>query len=299
MRMKIEILLLTLLFIGHLSFGFTSDTLTKGDQHTLVAMRLIGHRILHAVGDSTSLVRPVVKNGDQYKVTFDTEFSFLPDSVRPIIDKVISENGISRNYVVEFVTCDSNLIVHSYMVGETVDLPACQGRPLGSECYELFITLVDDEYGESAMLEPMTIVHEKEGISDKWLVLFILLFVSMIGVIMFLISQKSGKNADPNVIKIGEFLFNKRNMELSIHNSKIELTSKEADLLQLLSESANDTVERDDILRQVWGDEGDYVGRTLDVFISKLRKKLEADSNVKIINIRGIGYRLVLNGQDD
>ena len=84
-------------------------------------------------------------------------------------------------------------------------------------------------------------------------------------------------------------------MELTIHDNKIELTSKEADLLQLLSESANDTVERDDILKEVWGDDGDYVGRTLDVFISKLRKKLEADSNVRIVNIRGIGYKLILN----
>ena len=55
----------------------------------------------------------------------------------------------------------------------------------------------------------------------------------------------------------------------------------------------NTTVERDVILNMVWGDEGDYVGRTLDVFISKLRKKLEADSSVKIVNIRGVGYKLV------
>ena len=69
----------------------------------------------------------------------------------------------------------------------------------------------------------------------------------------------------------------------------------ESDLLLLLYNEANQTVERDVILSKVWGDEGDYVGRTLDVFISKLRKKLEADPNVKIVNIRGIGYKLVLN----
>ena len=53
-------------------------------------------------------------------------------------------------------------------------------------------------------------------------------------------------------------------------------------------------MEREKILATVWGDEGDYVGRTLDVFVSKLRKKLEADANVRIVNIRGVGYRLVL-----
>jgi DNA-binding response OmpR family regulator len=57
-------------------------------------------------------------------------------------------------------------------------------------------------------------------------------------------------------------------------------------------------VERDEILNKVWGDDGDYVGRTLDVFISKLRKKLEADACVKIVNIRGVGYKLVVDVQE-
>lgn len=281
----------------HSARAFTSDTLTKSDQHTLVTMRMIGHQILHSVGDSTSLVKPITKNGDQYKISFASEFGFLPDNITPIIDSLIAANGISKNYVVEFASCDSGLIVHSYMVGESVDLGACQGRPITADCYDLFITLVDDEYGESAMSEPMVVMDgdENAGTGINWLTIFILVIAALLGLILYLISQKSGKNEDPNVIKIGEFLFNKRNMELSIHDSKIELTSKEADLLQMLSESANDTVERDDILKQVWGDEGDYVGRTLDVFISKLRKKLEADSNVRIVNIRGIGYKLILN----
>ncbi|MEM7657278.1 MAG: helix-turn-helix domain-containing protein, partial [Bacteroidota bacterium] len=61
----------------------------------------------------------------------------------------------------------------------------------------------------------------------------------------------------------------------------------------LLHRSVNQTLERDQILKEVWGNENGYVGRTLDVFISKLRKKLAADPNLKIINVRGVGYRLV------
>jgi DNA-binding response OmpR family regulator len=74
----------------------------------------------------------------------------------------------------------------------------------------------------------------------------------------------------------------------------IELTSKESELLNLLYASANETVERDIILNKVWGDEGDYVGRTLDVYISKLRKKLGNDASIQIKNIRGIGYKLII-----
>ena len=54
-------------------------------------------------------------------------------------------------------------------------------------------------------------------------------------------------------------------------------------------------MEREVLLNKVWGDQGDYVGRTLDVFISKLRKKLEADPHVKIVSIRGVGYKMVID----
>ena len=80
----------------------------------------------------------------------------------------------------------------------------------------------------------------------------------------------------------------------STEKEKTELSSKEADLLMLLYSSLNQTLERETILNKVWGDEGDYVGRTLDVFISKLRKKLEQDPEIKIVNVRGVGYKMVI-----
>jgi DNA-binding response OmpR family regulator len=102
------------------------------------------------------------------------------------------------------------------------------------------------------------------------------------------------KNDNPNSISLGIYQFNKVSMELSLQNKQLELSSKEAELLNLLLSSANSTVEREHMLKTVWGDEGNYIGRTLDVFISKLRKKLEGDANIKIVNIRGIGYKLVV-----
>lgn len=56
----------------------------------------------------------------------------------------------------------------------------------------------------------------------------------------------------------------------------------------------NETLERELLLNAIWSDEGSYIGRTLDVYISKLRKKLECDEKIKILNVRGIGYRLVI-----
>lgn len=81
---------------------------------------------------------------------------------------------------------------------------------------------------------------------------------------------------------------------MEFDGKKVELSGKESELLSLLYNHKNETLERDEILAFVWKDEGAYVGRTLDVFISKLRKKLSADQAIKILNIRGVGYRLVI-----
>jgi len=64
----------------------------------------------------------------------------------------------------------------------------------------------------------------------------------------------------------------------------------------LLHASANSITERDVILNAVWGEDGDYAGGTLDVFILKLRKKLETDESLTIVNIRGVRYKLIVNG---
>jgi DNA-binding response OmpR family regulator len=102
-------------------------------------------------------------------------------------------------------------------------------------------------------------------------------------------------SADPDILLIGDTVFDQKNMTLLHAGEKIELSSKESDLLALLFTNVNRTIEREYMLKVVWGDEGDYVGRTLDVFVSRLRKKLEPDQRVKIVNIRGIGYKFIVN----
>ena len=106
--------------------------------------------------------------------------------------------------------------------------------------------------------------------------------------------KKRKLKVNTDTIKIGEYLYDAKNMLLIRKEKTIELTSKESELLNVLYESVNETVERDIILNKVWGDEGDYVGRTLDVYISKLRKKLESDASIQLKNIRGIGYKLII-----
>jgi len=81
---------------------------------------------------------------------------------------------------------------------------------------------------------------------------------------------------------------------LTSNGSVSELTKKEAELLRLLFIHQNNVLEREIALKLVWGENDYFLGRSMDVFISKLRKKLSKDPTIKIVNIRSVGYKLII-----
>ncbi|MCB9190344.1 MAG: response regulator transcription factor [Flavobacteriales bacterium] len=95
-----------------------------------------------------------------------------------------------------------------------------------------------------------------------------------------------------NTYHIGEFEFEPVNLLLKHQSENKQLTQKESDVLKLLCQSMGDTVKRELILSSVWGNADYFTGRSLDVFISKLRKYLKADENIQIENVHGVGFRL-------
>ena len=187
----------------------------------------------------------------------------------------------------EFISCENEQTIYSFEFSniDSLDIVPCRTRDQEKACYAVLFTILDEF--------PSNEIVEKNSETDSSLILlFIFIALTFLTLLLYFLRKKSRIN--PNLVAIGKYQFDTRNMELLFEKKKIELTSKEADLLFLLHDSINVTVERDDILKSVWGDEGDYIGRTLDVYISKLRKKLEDDLKVKIVNIRGVGYKLVV-----
>lgn len=91
---------------------------------------------------------------------------------------------------------------------------------------------------------------------------------------------------------IGRYQFDLLNYELSIDNDKKKLTKKEAELLKVLAEHRDQVIEREIIGNMIWGDDSYFVGRSMDVFITKLRKYLSKDENISINNVHGVGFRL-------
>src|SRR5690554_5536536 len=94
------------------------------------------------------------------------------------------------------------------------------------------------------------------------------------------------------MFKIGSFTYNPDNFQLSRGKIKKSLTKKEAGVLKLLCEHKNKVIERELITNMVWGDDSYFVGRSLDVFITRLRKHLADDESVNIANVHGVGFRL-------
>lgn len=266
-------------------------------------MRMIGHEILLCLGDQESRVLPVEKmeelyGADSYRISFEREFGFEPSDVVTVVDRVMTEAGITNHYFVEVQQCETKEMVYSYEINDMIEpeLSVCFGRILPPDCYSLIITLLDDNNLIFNQSNPSTLTSSatlKANLLKSALVIIAML--SMVGLIGFLIQKKEPVESDPNMVLVGASQFDKRSRALSFEDTSVELSHKEAELLSLLHSSANAPLKREFILQEVWGDEGAYIGRTLDVFISKLRKKLEADASVKIVNIRGVGYQLVMN----
>jgi len=94
--------------------------------------------------------------------------------------------------------------------------------------------------------------------------------------------------------KIGRYNFDSEKQTLQLGKDKTNLTSKESELLHLLCLNMNKVVQRDFALQKIWGNDSYFTARSMDVFISRLRKFLQDDPKISIINLHGRGYKLVV-----
>ena len=116
---------------------------------------------------------------------------------------------------------------------------------------------------------------------------------------VFLRRSKISPTPSPGRFRLGRFELDHQNLSLLYNGENMQLTQKEADLLKLFAENPNQILKRSDILKQIWGDDDYFLGRSLDVFISRLRKYLRDDKTLKVENIHGVGFRLKAEGMND
>ncbi|MDH5475935.1 MAG: response regulator transcription factor [Cyclobacteriaceae bacterium] len=108
------------------------------------------------------------------------------------------------------------------------------------------------------------------------------------------LKRASTINDEGIIHKIGAYIFDYNNLTLSINSTVVKLTQKEAEVLQLFCIHQGEVLKREFILKQVWGSDDYFLGRSMDVFISKIRKYLKKDPSIHITNYHGIGFKFVV-----
>ena len=277
--------LLLLMFISLICVAFSmagSDDFDIARREVL--LRRIGHEILLQSGDSTSRVLPVKKIAkNEYQVSFEHAFTFQPGLLVNTTQRLLAKDPLAHDYVVNVLNCTNASVAYGYAVSKNKkdDIVACIGRTQPIGCYMINIKF-----------KPTAIIA-KDGYF-----LGGLLFLGFAGFV-FLRSVKLRKalpdSRHTDLFTLGSMSFDTETRKLMVNGKTIDLTRTETRVLRIFALSPNEAIERSRLQKEIWENEGVIVGRSLDVFISKLRKKLEFDPNIKIVVIRGKGYKLEIS----
>lgn len=281
-NLKYIIALLLLVLISLVFFVNTNSDFDISRREVL--LRRIGHEILLQSGDSTSRVLPVEKIAEnEYQISFEKEFSFVTDSLVNTTKRLLAKDYQVTDYVVNVINCDNSSVAYGYAISKNKkeDILACVGRKQPVACYKINIKF-----------KPSNVVT-----ANYKYYLVGLAFLLIIGFVFWKIkSKKELPKIDNNkLFTFGSVVFDAQKRQLEINNETIDLTATETRLLLIFASSPNETIERSRLQKEIWEDEGVIVGRSLDMFISKLRKKLELDPNINIVVVRGKGYKFEVN----
>jgi hypothetical protein len=250
-----------------------------------IMLRRIGHELLLQAGDSTSRVLPVKKIAEnEYQVSFEKNLTFRPDSLVNTTRRLLAKDPLARDYVVTVLTCGNSSAAYGYAISKNKkdDIVPCRGRVQPKACYTINV-----KFKATGINTP------KNGYLLGTLP--VLAFVGFIFLASFKPRSALPKSQFTTLFTLGSVLFDAQERQLVINKKTIDLTGTETRLLLIFALSPNQIIERSRLQKEIWEDEGVIVGRSLDMFISKLRRKLEWAPDSKIVVIRGKGYKLEIS----
>jgi len=253
-----------------------------------LALRRTADHLLRAVGDSTSLIPPVEQSGDRTWRVFVNQ-SFEYKFLAPILQASLDQYGIHQSYQVTIRECATSIIELGYsqidFKRDTV-IP-CGTRVMPEGCHYIEVVFTGPQKAKSFLAENGKYVFSLIGLLGIGLITW------------WQLNRKRSKNGESTLngsetkwISFGNSSLHITNPVLECAGVRHQLTFREAKLLRLFASHPGELLERDHILQQVWEDEGVQVTRSVDVFVSRLRKKLSADPTIGIVAVHGVGYRL-------
>jgi DNA-binding winged helix-turn-helix (wHTH) protein len=246
-----------------------------------IALRDVGNKLLLANQDTTSLIFPVQKvEESKYQLSFERELTIYPDTLVKVMQESFQKANLPSHYQLEVKQCKDLEVAYSFLQNANVEksIVPCNGRTIPQKCYTIELRFL-----------------EKTATSSSKIIWIVLLSLSIFSTFVFLPKRKKTNQPElnnKNCITIGAFQFYPDENKLMNDTSEISLSKKEVELLTLFVANPNKIIKREELSKKVWEDHGVFVGRSLDTYISKLRKKMSDDESIKLTNVHGIGYVL-------
>ena len=284
-KSKLFVLPMNKLFFGVL---FCTFLLFSCEQHNSefservkVSLRNVGHELLLSQKDTTSLVLPVTKiEKEKYKLSFQKGLQIEPSQLVSLINKNFKKSELPQNYLVEVSNCVNKEIAYSFemIFDEEKSIIPCKGRNLPNSCYVITVHFVSEK-----------------GRNNYIIYLLVSLLLSgavFMGIFYTKSNTREPVSKESDEQKLGSFLFYPEQNKLVKQAVEIPLSKKECELLAIFIERPNQIIKREELTKKVWEDNGVFVGRSLDTYISKIRKKIKDDTSIRLTNVHGVGYKL-------
>ncbi|MFN0015707.1 MAG: winged helix-turn-helix domain-containing protein [Saprospiraceae bacterium] len=247
-----------------------------------LALRRTAHQLLTEAGDSTSRIPPVQQIAQGiWLVRLERTFNY--DRLPELLQASFDLHGVGTDYDVAVLRCSDGELQLGYNavdVAKDSTVP-CGGRDIEAGCRNLQVTFAS-EPASSGM--PVGLAWAF-GVG------------SLLAAAFFFWKKNRPTPPDPGGIESHWLVFGNSRLDVANQllvcgSSHHELTYRETKLLHLFANQPNQLLERSHILQHVWADEGVLVGRSVDVFVSRLRKLLRDDPSIRIAAVHGVGYRL-------
>lgn len=245
-----------------------------------LAVREVMHALLLKQQDSTTQIPPVIALGDgKYSIRMESVLDY--SLIKAEADRVFKRHKMPPTYRLAVQNCATHELILGYLAtpDSLSDTFPCEGRVEPLSCSVLIFTLGKEQIPQKSSF-PLSLAG---GIG---------MFLLAIGFVVFekrkAIEAVFSKEGKPST----RSHFSREKRQLTIGTHTHQLTDQETKLLAYLYDHPNQDLARKQILGNVWESGDVMITRTLDVFISRLRKMLEADPHINIITVRGHGYRM-------
>jgi len=271
--------------------GITDNNLIQQSEKTNLALRQAVHHLLLQENNDSSYIPPVRQTeNDAFEIKVDHIFNY--ESFPSLLNQALIDYDLgNQSYYVAIKDCQSDSIILGYnSIAFTNQTVACVGREQIAKCGRIFLTF------------PGRVNNNKQN--RYWLFIPVTFLLLTVGAFLMIktktqevATEFQGKNKN-NIagsaffIPVGQHQLDATNHLLYRKESHVQLTYRESKLLHFFAKHPNQLLEREQILQAVWKEEGIIVGRSLDVFVSRLRKILKEDPSVQIKNVHGLGYRM-------